>query len=211
MSAICGMLAKGRQPLQLNLLERMMLALDDHGPNGSGSWHDESAGLGHQMMHITPESLDEHLPVHHSESQLTLTADARLDNRDELLAALGASVFSQLPDSSLILQAWHAWGKNCVDRLIGEFAFVLWDARDRCLHCVTDPMGLRPLFYTELPGKYFAFASEVQALLHLNDMPAPLNNRRLAMLEYRHFPNTWSRKPLVLKTSTVFLPHASCP
>jgi asparagine synthase (glutamine-hydrolysing) len=134
------------------------------------------------MMHITPESLHEQLPLHHVESRIAVSADARLDNRDELMSALGTVSSPELADSSLILAAWHKWGKDCADRLVGEFAFVIWDARDRCLHCVTDPMGVRPLFYTELPGRYFAVASEVAALLSLGDSPAPLNNRRLAML-----------------------------
>jgi len=182
MSGICGIFRQGDQPLQLNLLGRMMRALEKHGPDGSGTWHDESAGLGHQMMHDTPESLEEQLPVQCGESQVAVTADGRLDNREELLRALSIPPSSKLPDSSLILKAYQAWGKSCVDRLIGEFAFAIWDARDRCLHCFTDPMGIRPMFFTEAPGKYFAFASEVEALLSLNDMRAPINERRLAML-----------------------------
>jgi len=134
------------------------------------------------MMHVTPESLDEQLPVQCGESQVAVTADGRLDNREELLRALSIPPSSKLPDSSLILKAYQAWGKSCVDRLIGEFAFAIWDARDRCLHCFTDPMGIRPMFFTEAPGKYFAFASEVEALLSLNDTRAPINERRLAML-----------------------------
>jgi len=182
MSGICGILSPTDAPRQLELLGRMMRAMEKHGPDGSGSWHDDSAALGHQMMHVTPESLDEHLPLHHGESQLALTADARLDNREDLLPALGISPASGLPDSGVLLKAYQKWGKSCVDHLIGEFAFAIWDAREGCLHCVTDLMGVRPLFYTEVPGKYFAFASEIEPLLVINDRLAPINNRRLAML-----------------------------
>jgi len=182
MSAICGIFRLGEQPLPLDVLGRMMQALEQHGPDGSATWQDEWIGLGHQMMHTTPQSLDEHLPLHHGESQISLTADARLDNREDVLRLLGMAPTTDLPDSSLILKAYQAWGKACVDRLVGEFAFAIWDARDRCLHCFTDPMGVRPLFYTEVPGHYFAFASEVVALLAINKTPAPLNERRLAML-----------------------------
>jgi len=182
MSAICGIFRLGEAPLQLDLLGRMMRAMEKHGPDGKGSWHDESAGLGHQMMHITPESLDEQLPLHHGESRITLTADARLDNREELLQALGIPPWKQLPDSGIMLQAYQRWGTACADRLVGEFAFAIWDARSRCLHCFTDPMGVRPLFYTEAPGRYFAFASEVESLRMLTGSPAQIDNRRLAML-----------------------------
>ena len=159
-----------------------MRALKKHGPDGSGRWRDKSISLGHQMMHITPESLDEYLPLHHGESQVSLTADARLDNREELLSSLGISPAQSPPDSVLILNAYQKWGKSCVDHLVGEFVIAIWDAHAQCLHCITDPMGIRPLFYTEVTDRYFAFASEIEPLLGINDRPAELNQRRLAML-----------------------------
>jgi asparagine synthase (glutamine-hydrolysing) len=111
-----------------------------------------------------------------------VTADARLDNRDELLPALGLPPFFDLPDSSLILKAYQQWGTACVEHMVGEFAFAIWDARARRLHCFTDPMGIRPLFYTEVRGQYFAFASELKALLAIGDPPPQINQRRLAMM-----------------------------
>ena len=65
MSAICGILELGGRPPPLDTLERMMQALQRHGPNGSARWHDAAMSLGHQMMHTTPESLEEQLPLHH--------------------------------------------------------------------------------------------------------------------------------------------------
>ena len=160
----------------------MMLALQMHGPDGRGSWKDDHIGLGHQMMHITPESLDEQLPLHHAESRVALTANARLDNREELLESLGMSSGQSPTDSLIALTAYLHWGTALVDHLIGEFAMAIWDARTQQLHCITDPMGIRPFFYTEAPGQYFAFASEIEPLLSIEDRPAELNQRRLAML-----------------------------
>jgi len=182
MSAICGILGTGDAPLQQDALERMMQPMARHGPDGSGCWHDPPVSLGHQMMHTTPESLQEHLPFHDGESRLAITADARLDNREDLAAALGISLQEGLADSRLILQAYLKWGKDCAHRLVGEFAFAIWDGRDHCLHCFTDPMGLRPLYHRSIPGNCFAFASEVVALLALGDTRPPINERRLAML-----------------------------
>jgi len=182
MSAICGILGIGDAPPQQEALERMMQPVARHGPDGSGRWHDLSVSMGHLMMHTTPESLQEQLPYYDSESRLAITADARLDNREELATALGISLHENLADSWLILQAYLKWGKDCAHQLVGEFAFAIWDGRARCLHCFTDPMGLRPMFYRELPGMYFAFASEVVSLLALSDTRPPINERRLAML-----------------------------
>lgn len=182
MSAICGILSLSDAAPGREWLVRMMAALEPHGPDGSGQWFDEAAGLGHQMMFITPESLEEQQPLHHAESRISITFDGRLDNREELMPALGLSPSQPVPDSKLLLLAYQRWGSACPEQLVGEFAFALWDAREHQLLCCTDPMGIRPLFYTEVPGSYFAFASEVQALLALGHQPASINQRRLALL-----------------------------
>jgi asparagine synthase (glutamine-hydrolysing) len=182
MSGICGILSLDGQPPPLDLLDRMMRAMERLGPDGSDRWHDDSIGLGQQMMHITPESLGEQLPAYHPESRIALTADARLDAREDLLRTLDLCGSREIPDSQLILKAYQKWGKDCANRLVGEFAFAIWDARERSLLCVTDPMGVRPLFYRETPGKYFAFASEVEALMTVEPGHNPLDQTRLAML-----------------------------
>jgi asparagine synthase (glutamine-hydrolysing) len=182
MSAICGILGIGDGPPQQDLLERMLRSLARHGPDGTGRRHDPPVSMGHQMMHTTPESLQEQLPFHDSESRLAITMDGRLDNREDLASALGIPLHEGLTDSGLLLQAYLKWGTGFAQRLVGEFAFAIWDGRARCLHCFTDPMGLRPLFYREIPGKYFAFASEVVPLMAISDVPPPINERRLAML-----------------------------
>ena len=182
MSAICGIVGLGEHPVPEHSLERMMRALEQHGPDGRGYWRGDSVALGHQMMHVAPESLNEQLPFYESESRIAVTSNARLDNRADLLESLELPPLSEMPDSRLILESYKKWGTACAERLIGEFAFCIWDDRDRSLHCFTDPMGIRPLFYTEVPGKYFAVASEVAPLLRLGDTPLPVNERRLAML-----------------------------
>ena len=182
MSGLCGLVRLDDGPLPLDGLGRMLQALEKHGPDGSGSWQDGTAALGHQMMHVTPESLDEQLPWSDQESRIAITFDGRIDNRDDLLASLAVPRSSAIPDSRLILLAYKKWGIDCAERLVGEFAFAIWDAREHSLYCVTDPMGIRPLFYSETPGRYFAFASEVIALLKFGDEPASISNRRLAML-----------------------------
>nr|NQU94209.1 asparagine synthetase B [Bacteroidota bacterium] len=72
-------------------MEAMMAALCHRGPDGSGVILDGPIGLGHQMFHITPESLEEKLPYHKTDSGLIITADIRIDNRNVLFLALGLS------------------------------------------------------------------------------------------------------------------------
>ena len=181
MSAICGIYALNNAPLNLDALNSMIGALAAHGPDGHDQWHDGSVALGHQMMHITPESSDETLPLHHSARGITLTADARLDNRDELKRAMGSEASRLQTDSSLILSAYQKWGISCVDRFVGEFNIAIWDAKKRHLQCITDPMGIRPLYYRKLENGCFAFASEIRPLLNIAKS-SPINQRRIALL-----------------------------
>ena len=68
--------------------------------------------------------------------QATITADAIIDNRKELGDALGVS--RHLPDGRLILQAYRRWGNDCPKRLVGDFAFAIWDEAKRKLFCAVD-------------------------------------------------------------------------
>lgn len=165
MSAICGILLSDDGELDPTLLDRQIRSLDHRGLDGRGTWHNGPVGLGHQMLHVTPDSLTATLPWRDPASGLAITADARLDNRTDLLGelSLAGSENQALPDSLLILKAYERWGEDCARHLLGDFAFAIWDGRRRELFCATDAMGLRPLFYYSGPG-LFAFASEIRAL-----------------------------------------------
>jgi asparagine synthase (glutamine-hydrolysing) len=106
-------------------------------------------------------------PVLLPDRQIGLIADARIDNGDELLPELQAhGLLAGDGDSALLLAAWLRWGDRCLDRLVGDFAFAVWDARSRRLFCARDPLGMKPLCFARI-GPLFAFASEAQQLLRL--------------------------------------------
>ena len=100
------------------------------------------------------------------EAGLAVAADARLDDRDSLCGALGIPRAERagLADVDLILRAWKRWGRECPDRLLGDYAFAVRDARRRRLFCVRDPIGVRPFYYSPA-GERFVFASAVEAVL----------------------------------------------
>jgi asparagine synthase (glutamine-hydrolysing) len=130
------------------------------------------------MLHTTPESLNETQPLIGVHGGLVLTADARLDNRDELCSLLRAP--RSLPDAELILAAYERWGETCPEHLLGDFAFAVWDGRRRALFCARDHFGVKPFFYHHRSGRLFAFASEIKGLLALPDVPRRLNEVRVA-------------------------------
>jgi len=110
-----------------------------------------------------------------------LTADVRIDNRDELLKALRPRHRSSEPitDAELVLQAYEKWGEACPEHLVGAYAFVLWDEREQKLFGARDHLGIKPLFYYR-ETNFFVFASELKALFVVPGVPRVINEKRVA-------------------------------
>jgi asparagine synthase (glutamine-hydrolysing) len=178
MSGLAGILRLDAGKVEPSLLDGMLDRIGHRGPDGRARATCGPVGLAHLMLRTTPGSLHETLPLASPEGDLLLTADARLDNRKELLRVL--EIPGEPPDSALILAAYRRWGETCPERLLGDFAFALWDAARQRLFCARDPVGVRPFFYHHQAGRLFAFASEIKALLTLPEVPKRLNETRLA-------------------------------
>jgi len=84
-----------------------------------------------------------------------------------------------ISDSALILRAYEVWGPDCVDHLVGDFAFAVWDRRERRLFCARDHMGLKPSYYYH-DSRRFLLASDPLAILNVDDVPWKLNEVTLA-------------------------------
>ncbi len=159
-------------------LQHMVAALKHRGPDGSDVWQSGAIGLGHCLLRTTPESLVESMPYHHN--NLVITADARIDNREELQVLLGLSPQSlaKMPDSQFILAAYEKWGTACPEYLLGDFAFAIWDGDRQQLFCARDHLGVKPFYYYASP-QLFVFASEIKALFCLPEVPRRLNEVRM--------------------------------
>ena len=181
MSAIAGIHYLNERPVDFADLGRMVDILAHRGPDGADIWSEGSVGFGHRMLWTTPESLLEKLPLVNQRGDLVITADARIDNREELIAALSLAEcrFEKITDSHLILAAYEKWGETCPEHLLGDFAFAIWDKRNQMLFCARDHFGVRPFYYHHCPRRMFAFASEIKALLCLSEVPNRLNEVRV--------------------------------
>ncbi len=160
------------------LMKKMNDKLSHRGPDGSAIWFDGPIGLGHQMLWTTPESLHEKLPF--EENGLVITADARIDNRDELSKELDIKDEESVSDSYFILKAYEMWGDECPDKLLGDFAFAIWDKAQEKLFCARDHMGVKP-FYYYLDDDMFIFGTEIKALFCVDGVPRKLDEKRLAL------------------------------
>lgn len=164
-------------PLAVEELQAMVELLRPCGPDGVGLWRSGPVGLGLTLLATTPELQAEPQPVVHRATGCAIAADVRLDNREDLLAALGSTAVG---DAGLILAAYLAWGEQCVARLRGDFTFALWDPQRQALLVARDPFGLRPLYYHWSAGRLFACASTARSLLALPDVPRQVNEARIA-------------------------------
>lgn len=135
----------------------------------------------HDGTIITPQDALTRQPI--TRDQITITADARLDNRAELCEKLSVPsvLHATISDAALIIMTYAKYGVECADHLVGDFAFALWDAEARQLYCARDPIGARP-FYTYQTPTLFAFASTLPTLLALPGVAARVDEVEIARL-----------------------------
>ncbi|CAN5802473.1 lasso peptide isopeptide bond-forming cyclase [soil metagenome] len=178
MSAIFGILRFDGRPVSPREIERMGNALAHRGPDGKRTIVEGSLGMGHCLLRVNQEDWHEAQPI--LDGEVILVADLRLDNREVLAAVLGiaADALGDMPDSAVLLAAYRRWGEDLVGHLLGDFTFAIWDAAKRVLLLGRDHMGQRGLFYHHGDG-FLAFATEVQALWAIEDVPRRLSEDML--------------------------------
>jgi asparagine synthase (glutamine-hydrolysing) len=166
MSGIAGIFYLDGRPAEQETIDKMVGAMKHRGPDGIHTWREGSVALGHCMLHTTPEALYDNLPMESRDGNLVLTADARIDNRDELMRILDLRPDRDRPvtDCDLIMAAYQKWEEDCPKHLLGAFAFAIWDKRERRLFCARDHFGVKP-FYWFKTKSVLAFASEIAVLV----------------------------------------------
>lgn len=181
MSAILGIYNLNSSQVEPANLVKMLDILAHRGADGAGQWNEGPIGLGHRMLWNTPESQGEKLPLVSGNDNYVVTADARIDNRDELISALALNEYHQgtISDSEIILAAYKKWGTQCSDRLLGDFTFAIWDKSQQLMFCARDHFGVKPFYYYYRPGQAFIFASEIKGILCLPEVSCQLNETRV--------------------------------
>lgn len=179
MSAITGIFYRNGRSVDPELIRKMNNKLSHRGPDGSSTWCEGSVAFGHQMLFTTAESLHEKLPFEDEDSGLVITADARIDNRKELSELLELEDTEEVSDSLFIIKAYEKWGEDCPDKLLGDFAFAIWDKNNEKLFCARDHMGVKP-FYYYLSDELFIFASEIKAIFSIPNMYQQINELEVA-------------------------------
>ena len=181
MSGIAGIWNLNGAPVDRGLLEFMTRYLAFRGPDAQESWTAGPVGFGHTLLRTTFESEQEKQPASLN-GQIWITADARIDARADLAAKLrdqGEPCRPADPDCELILRAYRAWGEACVEHLLGDFAFAIWDARTQRLFCARDHFGVKPFFYVRV-GDHFIFSNTLNCVRIHPAVSEELNERAIA-------------------------------
>jgi asparagine synthase (glutamine-hydrolysing) len=154
------------------IVRKMTDRLIHRGPDGGDIWTDDDAGiaLGHRRLAIIDLSQAGHQPMASSCGRMVLSYNGEIYNAPELRAELAAKgrVFRGRSDTEVIVEGAAEWGLAALlPRLIGMFAFALWDRRDRRLTLVRDRFGIKPLYWSHDwshdKGR-FLFGSELKAI-----------------------------------------------
>lgn len=163
MCGICGIVTTGAPP-EVPLVLSMIGRLRHRGPDGSGYYRDEHAALGHARLSII-DAAGGAQPLSNEDGTVWVSFNGEIFNYIELreeLRGLGHT-FRTLSDTEVIVHAWEQWGEASFDRFNGQWAFALWDRRERRLVLCRDRLGVRPLYYVRT-GDRLVFASEVKAI-----------------------------------------------
>lgn len=138
------------------------------GPDDTGMYRDGDVWLGHRRLSIQDVSERGHQPMMSEDGNYVLVYNGELYNNAALRADLQRKGFSfrSQSDTETLLKAYLAYGKDCLSRLNGIFAFALYDKQKQELWLARDPLGVKPLYYYSKDGSFF-FASELKGLLQL--------------------------------------------
>ena len=153
-------------------LARMLASQQAYGADDRRAWSEGPVALGRCLHRALPEDRFDRQPLIGADGRLALVADIRLDNREELVAALGLplATLGTRCDAALLLDCLERWGEHAVDRLVGDFAFICWDARERRLWLARDYRGMRPLHFHRAAG-FVAVATMPKGLHALAEVP----------------------------------------
>lgn len=199
MCGIAGWLTvPGAEP-EAAALQRMAERIAHRGPDDRGYHRDPTAGLAlaHLRLSIIDLSAASHQPMLDSASGVVMVYNGELYNFRQLrteLQGLG-QFFQSSGDSEVVLKAYLQWGVACFARFAGMFALALWDPRSAELHFARDPLGMKPLYYTGIPGG-LAFASEVKAFAALPGVV--LTPSALGLRQYLEFGYVFDREQTIL-------------
>lgn len=187
MSGFAGILCADGKPVDREQLQRLTDFQRFRGLDAQDIWVDGQVGFGHTLLKTGPHSEREHQPFRLGDAWIV--ADCRVDARLALIAELqarGHQCVAEAADVELILRAYSLWGDDCVQHLLGDFAFAIWDGPRRSLFCARDQMGVKPFYFAHL-GSAIIFSNTLDCIRLHPAVSSALND--LAIADFLLFDN----------------------
>jgi len=166
MCGISGLFdTQGRRSFDPELAQRINDVQAHRGPDEADLYFEPGLMLGHRRLSVIDLATGQQ-PLFNADGTVGIVFNGEIYNFQSLrleLEALG-HVFRTRSDTEVIVQAWMAWGPECVHRLRGMFAFAIWDQREQTLFMARDRMGVKPLHYALLTDGTLVFGSELKVI-----------------------------------------------
>jgi asparagine synthase (glutamine-hydrolysing) len=175
MCGIAGIARPHPAVVAVEPLARMAAAIQHRGPDGYGFYAGAHVGFAHTRLSIVDVAGGAQ-PLTNEDGQVVVTFNGEVYNHPELRAELEARghQFRTRSDTEVLVHAYEEWGPRMLERLNGQFAFAIHDARTRSVFLARDRFGVRPLFYAHV-GRALYFASEIKALLASGDVASAID------------------------------------
>ena len=193
MCGIAGIVAQRDQPVLAEELHAMCAALVSRGPDDEGAFVGHRAGLAMRRLSIIDLETG-HQPVSNEDGSIWVVLNGEIYNYRQLRNELErrGHQFATSTDTEVIVHLYEERGDDCVHALRGMFAFAIWDERRQRLMLARDRIGIKPLYYGTVAGR-FIFASELKAVLQLPEVERRLNWQAVAhLLAYATTPSNES-------------------
>ncbi|MCP3880494.1 MAG: asparagine synthase (glutamine-hydrolyzing) [Sulfitobacter sp.] len=163
---MCGFVVIAGDPQAKARVRDATALLAHRGPDAEGHWQDPSGTcvMGHRRLSIIDLSEGARQPMTTPDGRFHLVFNGEIYNYLELRRTLASGYeFTTRSDTEVLLAAFRRWGDACLDRVVGMFAFVIWDDRDKRLFAARDRFGVKPLYY-RITANGLLLASEIKAL-----------------------------------------------
>ena len=171
MCGISGIVDKNNNSVSREKIQKINNLANHRGPDGEGYYLGNNFAIGHRRLSIIDLSSSGAQPMTYLDNYV-ITYNGEIYNYKELKIELSDQgyTFHSKTDTEVILASYDCWGKNCVKKFNGMWAFTIFDKRKNILFCSRDRFGIKP-FYFYQNKDFFVFGSEIKQLLpEVNDL-----------------------------------------
>lgn len=158
-------------------IDAMCAAMKHRGPDATGTFVEDAVALGHVRLSIIDLTEGANQPFHDNSGRYVIVFNGEIYNFQEVSAKLKYDWKTQ-SDTEVILAAYIAWGKDCLNKLNGMFAFAIYDREEKSVFMARDRVGIKP-FYYHIGNGTLVFGSEIRSVLETNLLPRKINRNAL--------------------------------